>query len=133
MDPSPLVSGLACALSQQPFLPLSRACLCVCCMQIDLSWNQIGSEGAKPLADALRFNGSVTKILVGGNSLRDEGTTILCDALRESTVSKVQELSLYNNGIGPDGAKAVAAMAAVVPSVTSVRSPAHPNRSSHVP
>ena len=64
---------------------------------------------------------SLTKILVSGNKLRDEGTTILCDALRESKVTNVQELDLSWNGIGPEGAKAVAAMAAVVASVTSVR------------
>ena len=40
---------------------------------------------------------SVTKILVDWNQLGDEGTTNLCDALRESTVSKVQELSLIGN------------------------------------
>ena len=52
--------------------------------------------------------------MVGANNLGDEGATILCDALRESKVAKVQELNLYRNGIGPDGAKAVAAMAADV-------------------
>ena len=61
---------------------------------------------------------SVTKILVSGNRLGDAGATILCDALRESTVTKVQALGLSNNGIGPEGAKAVAAMAAVVASLT---------------
>ena len=72
------------------------------------------------LAPAL-VRASLTKILVSGNQLGNEGTTILCDALRESTVTKVQELDLRGNDIGPDGAKAVAAMAAVVASLTSVR------------
>ena len=48
--------------------------------------------------------------------MRNEGTIIL----RESTVSKVQELSLYQTGIGPDGAKAVATLCAAMASVTSV-------------
>ena len=56
----------------------------------------------------------MTKVLVGGNDLRDEGTIILCDALRGSTVGKVQELGLSSNGIGPDGAKAVAALCAAM-------------------
>ena len=64
--------------------------------------------------------GSLTKILVGYNGLGDEGTTVLCDALRESKVTKVQELDLQSNDIGPDGAKAVAAMAAVVASMTQL-------------
>jgi hypothetical protein len=64
--------------------------------------------------------GSLTKILVGYNGLGDEGTTVLCDALRESKVTKVQELDLEYNDIGPDGAKAVAAMAAVVASLMKI-------------
>ena len=58
--------------------------------------------------------------MVGGNDLGDAGATILCDALRESKVTKVQELDLSENDISLDGAKAVAAMAAVVASVTSL-------------
>ena len=63
---------------------------------------------------------SVTKILVGRNALGDEGVTILCDALHKSTVSKVQELDLAQNGIGPDGAKAIAALCSVTGSVTQL-------------
>ena len=74
--------------------------------------------GIQAIGDALKVTPSVTKILVSGNRLGDGGATILCDALRESTVTKVQELGLSNNDIGPDGAKAVAAMAAVVASLT---------------
>ena len=73
------------------------------------------------MAPAIAVSSSVTKILVGGNNLRDEGTIILCDALRESTVSKVQELGLSSNMIGPDGAKAIAALCTVCASVTKVR------------
>ena len=85
------------------------------------------------IASDLSVSASVTKILVSRNELGDAGATILCNALRESNVTNVQELDLSLNGIRAEGAKAVAAMAAVVASVTSVRSPAHPNRSSHVP
>ena len=60
----------------------------------------------------------MTEILVGCNGLGDKGATILCDALRESTVTKVQELDLYYNGIGPDGAKAIAALCSVRASLT---------------
>ena len=70
------------------------------------------------IAYALKVTPSVTKILVSRNSLGDKGATILCEALRESKVTKVQELDLSGNRIGPDGAKAEAAMAAVVASLT---------------
>ena len=76
--------------------------------------------GIQAIANALKVTASLTTILVGGNELGDEGTTILCDALRKSTVTKVQELGLEGNDIGPEGAKAVAAMAAVVASLTQV-------------
>ena len=62
----------------------------------------------------------MTKILVGGNALGDEGTIILCDALRKSTVSKVQELDLSGNRIGPDGATAIASLCGVIASITHV-------------
>jgi len=71
-------------------------------------------EGAKSLADLVMVTPSLTNILVGENNWGDECTTILCDALRESKVTNVQELDLSFNRIGPEGAKAVAAMAAVV-------------------
>ena len=73
------------------------------------------------MAPAIAAMASLTKILVGGNKLGNEGITILCDALRESTVSKVQELSLWGNDVGPDGAKAIAALCTVCASLTSVR------------
>ena len=88
---------------------------------LDLSGKRISSAAAIMLAGVIKFNASVTKVLVGGNKLGDAGATILCDALRESKVTKVQELDLSKNNINLDGAKAVVAMAAVVASLTSVR------------
>jgi hypothetical protein len=90
--------------------------------QTDANFRRWGltPQDAKLLAPEILVHASVTKILVGGNRLRDEGTIILCDALRESTVSKVEELSLYNNDIGPDGAKAIAALCTVCASLTKI-------------
>ena len=96
--------------------------------QLDLSNNQLcgldflgrgtyTTEGITSIANALKVS-SVTKILVCANRLGDAGAIILCKALRESKVTKVQELDLAYNQIGPEGAKAVAAMAAVVASMT---------------
>ena len=76
--------------------------------ELHLGSNGIGRDGAKAIAALCAARSAVTKMLVPDNRLRDEGTTILCDALRESTVSKVQELDLINNQIGPNGAKAIA-------------------------
>ena len=108
------------ALTSTVMLALADYQLHVCSrLQLNLSRNQLGPEGAKALAPAL-VRSSLTKILVGANNLRDEGTTILCDALRESTVSKVEVLDLQYNNIGPDGAKAIAALCAVRGSLTKL-------------
>jgi Ran GTPase-activating protein (RanGAP) involved in mRNA processing and transport len=98
----------------------SRLCLSLSfsCAQLNLRYNKLGPEGAAALAPAIAVCASMTKIWVRNNQLGNEGATILCDALRESTVTKVQELDLAGNRIGPEGAKAVAAMAAVVASMT---------------
>ena len=88
--------------------------------KIELRYKRLGPGDAKLLAPELLVMASLTKILVDGNELGDAGTTILCNALRESTVTKVQELGLTNNQIGPEGARAVAAMAAVVASITHI-------------
>ena len=87
---------------------------------LNIGLNSIGPAGAKSVAAMAAVVASVTKILVDFNELEDAGTIILCDALRESTVSKVQELGLSANRIGPDGAKAIAALCTVCASITSV-------------
>ena len=88
--------------------------------ELDLSDKNIGIEGGMVVAGLVPVMASVTKILVDRNNLHDEGTIILCDALRVSTVSKVQELGLSSNGIGPDGAKAIADLCAVCASLTEI-------------
>ena len=57
---------------------------------------------------------------MGSNNLRDEGAIAVCNALKESKVSKLAYLDLEDNGIGADGAKAIAAYCAVSPSLTKV-------------
>jgi len=57
---------------------------------------------------------------LGGNLLKDEGTIIVCNALKESKVSKLKELELYNNDITVTGAKSVAAYLVVTAELTSL-------------
>ena len=89
-------------------------------MSIGMANCKLGVEGAKAVAGLASVTPSLTKIMVSGNGLGDEGATALCNALRESKVTKVQELSLCWNDIGPDGAKAVAAMASSVASLSQL-------------
>lgn len=50
--------------------------------QLNLSGNYIGAEGAKPLADALRVEGSLTRLNVEYNDLGDEGRAIISSAVQ---------------------------------------------------
>ena len=62
---------------------------------------------------------------LGYNRLENEGTIAVCNALKESKVSKLKELDLENNNITVAGAASVAAYLAVTASLTSVRTLAH--------
>ena len=54
------------------------------------------------------------------NELRDAGTIAICDALRESEVSRIEELDLAYNEIGLPGAESVAAYLAITGSLTKI-------------
>ena len=100
----------ASPFAERPTSSSKPAVVVVCVRHLSISF--LGYPSA-----VVQLTPSLTKILVGGNELGDEGTTILCDALRESTVSKVEELNLSNNEIGPNGAKAIAALCVVAASL----------------
>jgi hypothetical protein len=89
-------------------------------ISVDLSNKQIRPAAATLLAGVLKFNASLTKISLGGNQIGDTGAVALGNALRGSKVLKLQELELWRNNIGPEGAKAIAAYALVSTSLTSV-------------
>ena len=57
---------------------------------------------------------------LGVNGLGDEGTITICKALSESKVSKLQELELNMNGVGPLGGEALANMLLVHTALTSL-------------
>ena len=63
---------------------------------------------------------SLTECSLGGNSLGDEGTEYIATALKENATSKLQKLSMWENGIGPKGAAALAAYMAVSASLKKV-------------
>ena len=57
---------------------------------------------------------------LGYNLLKDEGTIIVCNALKDSKVSKLKELVLNGNGITATGAASVAAYLAISAELTVV-------------
>ena len=68
-----------CPLSS--VIPRLVASVCVCCIQIDLSSNFIGAEGAKALANALRAKGSLTRLNVKFNVMGEEGKAALREVI----------------------------------------------------
>ena len=128
-------------------------------MQLDLSNNNLCVEkgifgrevyttkGIKAIAKALKVNASVTRVDVRGSGIAGEGASQLSAAvlgnerievfneipIKEMRADSFTELDLSGKRIGVEGGMVVAGLLPVMASVTSVRSPAHPNRSSHVP
>jgi Ran GTPase-activating protein (RanGAP) involved in mRNA processing and transport len=84
-------------------------------------------EGINAIADALRVNGGLTKLLLAKNKLGEEGTKFLCDALVGNNTLKELDLSgdtslgdTVSNIGGTAGAKHVANMLLVNGALTSV-------------
>ena len=73
------------------------------------------------MAPAIAGSASVTELHLFENSIKDEGVTAICEALRSNKETKLMSLDIGANSIGPAGAKSVAAMVAVIASLTSVR------------
>eukprot|EP00900_Chrysochromulina_parva_P016438 jgi/Chrpa1/24796/Chrysochromulina_OHIO_Genome00025720-RA len=88
--------------------------------KIDVSRNFLGPEGAKVLADALRVNGVLTALDLSSNDLKDEGVSAVCEAIQSNKETKLASLNMDANGIGPVGAKSVAAMVAVTGALTKL-------------
>ena len=74
------------------------------------------------LSEALKVTASLTSLSLGQNELGDEGATVIAQALKESSVSKLASLDLNGFGsdkkIGPAGAKALAEYLWVTASMT---------------
>ena len=81
-------------------------------------------EGPKAIAEAIRVTASLTKISLAKNNLGEEGTKIICEAMKGNTTITELDLSGWghtSNIGGAPGAKCVADMLRVTASVTSVR------------
>ena len=73
---------------------------------LSLAENDIGPTGATAIAEALKLGMAVLKKLVlSSNSIKDEGAIAISESLK--TNKTLEELNLFNNGIGPAGGKAI--------------------------
>ena len=82
--------------------------------------NFLGAEGAAALAPALAANGALTALDLSFNNIDDEGVSAVCEAIQSNKETKLSSLNFRNNGIGPVGANAVAAMVAATGSLTKM-------------
>ena len=62
---------------------------------------EIGDEGAKALAEALKVNATLKTLRLYGCGIGDDGAAALAEALRSNT--SLTSLALNNNGIGERG------------------------------
>ena len=86
---------------------------------IYLQHNNIGAEGAKYVAEALKVNTSLTKIDLRWNNIGDEGAKYVAEALKVNT--SLTKINLFHNNIGAEGAKYVAEALKVNTSLTNIR------------
>jgi Ran GTPase-activating protein (RanGAP) involved in mRNA processing and transport len=86
--------------------------------ELRLGDNEIGDDGAKAIAEALKVNAVLTELLLGANEIRDVGAKAIAEALKVNAV--VTTLGLYNNKIGDNGAIAIAEALKVNAVLTSV-------------
>ena len=92
-----------------------------CKMQtLELKYCRIGAGGAKALAAFCAVSPSLTECKLRSNNLRVEGWTIIFNALRDSPSSKITTWDLYNEGLGPEIAKALAEYISVSGSLTKL-------------
>jgi hypothetical protein len=76
------------------------------------------AEGITAMADALRVNGTLTALNLSSNRLNDEDVSAVCKAIQSNKETKLASLNFKDNGIGPVGANAVAAMVAATGALT---------------
>jgi len=72
------------------------------------------------IASLIGVNNALTALDFSFNDLKDEGVSAVCEAIKRNKETKLASLNVKKNGIGPMGANAVAAMAAVTGALTSV-------------
>ena len=73
---------------------------------LDVTFNAIGDDGAKALAEALHVNTSLKTLHLMGNNIGVEGAVSFSEALVYNQT--LQELNVSNNHIGANGARALA-------------------------
>jgi Ran GTPase-activating protein (RanGAP) involved in mRNA processing and transport len=73
---------------------------------VNLYHNNVGDEGARDIADALKHNTTLEWLYLSDNNIGDEGACAFADALKHNTT--LIELDISVNNIGDEGVCAFA-------------------------
>jgi Ran GTPase-activating protein (RanGAP) involved in mRNA processing and transport len=100
----------------------------LCGIQRDQTIADFHGQGLQPPEAILLVSDLSQAVVTGGltaldlsyNCLEDEGVSAVCKAIQNNKETKLASLNFKNNGIGPVGANAVAAMVAVTGALTEV-------------
>ena len=74
--------------------------------ELNMSYNNITSEGAKCIAEAIKVNTTLQKLDINNNKLSDDGATAISECLKYN--NSLQELNMAGNNITSEGAKTIA-------------------------
>ena len=88
---------------------------------LDFSNKGLRPASAIVIASLIGDNASLTSLSLGINFMGDEGVTAICEAVQSNKEMKLTSLNIQSNDVGPAGAKSVAALVAVITSLTSLR------------
>ena len=81
----------------------------------------MGLRECQAIGDGLRGAASLTALSLSRVGLEDEGASAICEALQATTGNSLATLNLCANGVGPGGARAIAALCMVKAAMTKVR------------
>jgi Ran GTPase-activating protein (RanGAP) involved in mRNA processing and transport len=87
---------------------------------LDLSGKDLGVASSVVIASLISVNCGLRALDLSFNELKDEGVSAVCEAIQSNKETKLASLNFEDNGIGPVGAKSVAAMVAVTGALTQV-------------
>jgi len=79
--------------------------------EVNLSYNGLGDDEMEKLAEAIKGNRTLKRLILANNHIHETGAKALAAALTPEKGKEdpsLEELNLMNNSIGPDGAREIA-------------------------
>jgi len=84
---------------------------------LDISTNELTEDSAEAIARVLKTKGSLEKVIVDENELGSDGAKTIADALDKELHKNLKEVSLEENAITADGAREIGKKCSNLPSL----------------